>query len=129
MGQRKAHILIIDDDVEIRSLLRSWLESDGYDVAVAADGAEGLEAQRKKPADIAITDIFMPGKEGMETLQELRREFPETKIIVMSAGGRGRRVDYLEVARDLGAARSFTKPFEMSELSAAIFELLKPPRR
>jgi|SRR5215470_1684014 len=124
MSPRKAQILIIDDDAETRSLLRSWLESDGYDVAVAADGAEGLEVQRKKPADIAITDIFMPGKEGMETLHEFHREFPETKLIVMSGGGRGGRVDYLEIARDFGAAKSFTKPFDMSDLSAAILELL-----
>ena len=128
MPSRKPHILVIDDDAEMRLLLRAWLENDGYEVALAADGAEGLEVQRKNPAAIAITDIFMPGKEGMETLHEFRREFPDTKMIVMSGGGgRGRRVvDYLAVARDLGAARVFNKPFEMADLSAAVAELLNP---
>ena len=83
-----ALILIIDDDDQIRRVLRKTLERDGYDVADAPNGKEGIRLYRENPADLVITDIIMPEKEGIETIRELRRDFPEVKIIAISGGGR-----------------------------------------
>ena len=83
-----ARILIIDDDVQILSMLRQTLEREGYEVVEASDGEQGEKLFREKPTDLIITDLIMPEKEGVETIKEIRSEFPETKIIAMSGGGR-----------------------------------------
>jgi DNA-binding response OmpR family regulator len=116
-------VLVIDDDADLRTLIRDYLEYEGYEVATAADGREGLESQRARPADVVVTDIFMPGKEGIQTIAELRRDFPRTKIIAMSGGGELIDVDYLTVARHVGAAMSLKKPFRLEQLAAAMREL------
>jgi two-component system, chemotaxis family, chemotaxis protein CheY len=121
--QARNRVLVIDDDADVRAFLRSLLESEGYEVAAAADGREGLALQRSKPSGIVVTDIFMPGKEGIETIFELHREFPQTKIIVMSGGPSKKGLDYLSVALELGAARSLKKPFAPLELIDAVWEL------
>jgi DNA-binding response OmpR family regulator len=119
----KTRVLVIDDNEDLRELIRDSLEHEGFEVAAAADGERGLESQRGRPAHIVITDIFMPEREGMETLVALRKEFPGAKIIVMSGGGSKQGVDYLSVALQLGAAKSFSKPFDLKALSAAVREL------
>jgi DNA-binding response OmpR family regulator len=98
------------------------LESEGFTVSVAADGEEALRLQRDLPAAVVITDIFMPGKEGIETIFELRKQFPQTKIIVMSGGSRAKGMDYLSVARELGAVKALKKPFAPDELIDAVRE-------
>ncbi len=76
---------------------------------------------------MVITDIFMPEKEGIETIRDLKRQFPQVKIIAMSGGGRKGNFDFLEMAETLGADRSFSKPFERQEMLDAIRELLATP--
>ena len=119
-----ALILIIDDDDQIRRVLRKTLERDGYDVADAPNGKEGIRLYRENPADLVITDIIMPEKEGIETIMDLRREFPEVKIIAMSGGGRIGPEDYLHMAKGLGAQRTLTKPLERDELLRVVRELI-----
>ena len=119
-----ALILIIDDDDQIRRVLRKTLERDGYDVADAPNGKEGIRLYRENPADLVITDIIMPEKEGIETIMDLRREFPEVKIIAMSGGGRIGPEDYLNMAKGLGAQRTLTKPLERDELLKMVMELI-----
>ena len=80
-------ILIIDDERQIRELLRDILEDAGYDVAEAADGQEAIKIQRGEPADLIITDLIMPEKEGIETIRELKQSYPDVRIIAMSGGG------------------------------------------
>jgi DNA-binding response OmpR family regulator len=117
-------VLVIDDNPDLRNSLQALLESDGFEVAVAADGDEGLAIQAQFRAEVVVTDIFMPGKEGMETLFALREQFPRTSIIVMSGGSRSARsMDYLGVARELGAAKTLAKPFQSRELIDAVREL------
>jgi DNA-binding NtrC family response regulator len=123
MTLKKKHVLVIDDDDDVRSFLQSLLESEGFEVSAAADGREGLECQRRNPAHVVLTDIFMPGKEGIETIYELRKEFPDAGIIVMSGGGSIRGVDYLSVAKHIGAARSLNKPFDPEDLLEAVREV------
>jgi DNA-binding response OmpR family regulator len=125
MSVEKTRVLVIDDNADLREMIRDTLEHEGFEVAAAADGALGLESQRNNPAHIIITDIFMPEREGMETLVALRKEFPRAKIIVMSGGGVRKNVDYLRVALELGAAKSFSKPFDLRALVAAVHELAR----
>lgn len=119
-----ATILIIDDDAALREVLRKILAAHGYEVLLAPDGEEGLALQRKRPADLILTDIIMPGKEGLETIRELRKEHPRVKIIAMSGGGTLRPADYLPAARQFGADRTLTKPFENDALLAVVREVL-----
>lgn len=117
-------ILIIDDDVQILNMLRQILEREGYEVVSAINGNEGIRLYREKPTDLIITDLIMPEKEGIETITELRRDFPDVKIIAISGGGRIAPEVYLRMARSLGALRTFTKPIERKEIIETVQELL-----
>jgi DNA-binding response OmpR family regulator len=117
-------ILVIDDDDQIRDMLREMLERAGYEVVLAADGDEGLRLFRERRADLVITDVVMPNKEGIEMIMELRVEFPKVKIIAISGGGRLGPETYLDLAEGFGAMRVFSKPFRLNELLAAVRELL-----
>lgn len=119
------NILIIDDDNQFRTMLRKMVERNGYEVIEASDGKEGIKLYRKNPTDLIITDLIMPDKDGIETIQELRKDFPDVKIIAISGGGRLGPHDYLHLAKMLGAQRTLTKPIELDELLKAIEELLK----
>ena len=123
-----ARILVIDDDLQIREMLMQFFERDGYEVSVAPNGQAALELHRRIPADLIITDIFMPEKEGLETIMEFRRDFPAVKIIGISGGGRTERMgaeEYLKIATVLGAHKTFSKPFELAKLLEAVRELLQ----
>ncbi len=117
-------ILIIDDDTQFRQMLRQTLERAEYEVVEAPDGNEGIKLFRDGPTDLAITDIIMPEKEGLETIIELKREFTDVKIIAISGGGRLETKGYLNSTKRLKVARTFEKPFDREELLEAIQELL-----
>jgi CheY-like chemotaxis protein len=118
-------ILVIDDDVQMRQMLKQMLERQGYEVVVAADGKEGMMLYRQEATDLIITDIIMPNKEGVETIIELRHDFPDVKIIAMSGGSRALDAqDCLTYVKCLGASCVFSKPFERMELLEAIQGLL-----
>jgi CheY-like chemotaxis protein len=119
-------ILVIDDDEQMRALLRDILERAGYEVTEAQHGLEGLRLFRACPADLVVTDLIMPEKEGVETILELRAEFPEVPIIAVSGGGRNGPRDYLEIAARLGARRTVAKPFTRQEILAAVQQSLMP---
>ena len=118
-----ARILVIDDDPQLRSLLRRCFERRNHEVIEASDGNMGLEVYRSEGADVIITDLIMPGKEGMETIMELRRDFPDSKIIAISGGGRVAPQSYLQLAKGIGASRAFSKPFDLDQILAAVEEL------
>ena len=118
-----ARILIIDDDIQFRSMLRQVLEREGYKVVDASDGKRGMRLFRQEQPDLVITDLIMPEKEGIETIIDLRRDFPEVKIIAVSGGGRIGPENYLHMAKDLGAQYTFAKPFDRKEILRAVREL------
>ena len=118
-------ILVIDDDIEITKMLRRHLETDGYDVAVLPDGNAALKLHRTDPVDLIITDIIMPGKDGLEIIMEFRRDFPGLKIIAISGGGRIEATEYLKIAKALGAVETLSKPFDLTEMSRVVRELVK----
>ncbi len=118
-------ILVVDDDSQIREMLRQMLQNEGYDVVDAADGKEALKRQQEDPADLIITDLIMPEKEGIETIRDLKKEFPDIRIIAMSGGGVVGPEAYLKIARSLGAKKTFVKPIERKKLLAGIREVLE----
>ncbi len=118
-------ILIIDDETQIRSMVRLILEREGYVVAEAPDGVEGIRLFRQKPADLIITDLIMPNKDGIGMMIELKKEFPDAKIIAMSGGGLNRPEGYLRGAKKLGAVHTLAKPINRQELLRVVKDTLK----
>jgi CheY-like chemotaxis protein len=120
-----ARILIVDDDQGTRDALRRLFEISGHEVAEAMNGLEGLESYRQNPADVVITDLHMPGRDGLEMTSELTREFPDAKVIAISGMGEKHDFDFGRAAEAMGAVRLISKPFDMQELKEAVEELLK----
>lgn len=116
-------ILVIDDDIQVCMMLERFLTRKGYDVDVAHDGNQGLAKFSRTETSLVITDLVMPEKEGIETVMELRSKSPDVKIIAISGGGRVGPESYLEIARELGAQRTFEKPVDFDELLGAVQEL------
>lgn len=126
-----ARVLLIDDDELVLAMLQSALLAAGHEVITAGDGDQGLRALRRQPVDIIVTDIIMPGKEGIETIIEVRRLSPTIPIIAMSGGGLHAGRLYLEAAARLGATRTLSKPFSpkklLQEIEACLREGLGSP--
>jgi DNA-binding response OmpR family regulator len=122
---RESYILVADDDEGIREALTFALRTAGHKTVAVSDGIAALSASRQFPIKLAIIDLIMPKKEGIETILELRRERPDLAIIAISGGGCGSPEDYLNVAKKLGAVRTLTKPFTARELFAQVIEVLK----
>ncbi len=117
-------VLIAEDDEGVRTVIRHWLEKAGYDVTEATDGDVALRALRAAPYDVAIVDILMPEKDGLETIMCMRREMPDAKVIAIS--GRENLL-FLNDARGLGADRTLTKPFTPQQLLDTVTEVLNMP--
>jgi DNA-binding NtrC family response regulator len=115
-----ALILVIDDDDSTRGMLRRLMERDGHEVVDAPNGKLGLRLYQERRADVVITDILMPEKEGIATILDLRKLFPDAKIIAISGQGRQGRLDYLDVAEELGAVASFVKPIDTRRLRETV---------
>ncbi len=119
-----ARVLVVDDDPMICESLDFFLSNDGHDVDTATNGSAALDNLRARPADIAIVDLFMPVKEGFETIRELKRRFPKTCVIAMSGGSRYSGTDWLNMAVKLGADQALQKPMESERLRESIAQCL-----
>src|SRR5467141_4027920 len=120
-----ARILVIDDQEPIRRVVRRALEQDGHEVFDASDGELGMEILESQSFEIVITDIFMPGQDGIVTLREIRKRFPSLKVIVMSGGDSTGTLDLRQDAEFLGAVRSLQKPFTAREIADLVRSVLK----
>lgn len=118
-------ILVIDDEVQIRSMLKKMLEREGFNVIVASDGKEGMNLFDKEPADLVITDLIMPEKDGIEIIRELKKKSPDVPIIAMSGGGQASPDLYLTIAKALGAHAILEKPVENEIILKAVKKALK----
>ncbi|HLJ20796.1 MAG TPA: response regulator [Stellaceae bacterium] len=120
-----ANILVIDDDEAMRRFVALALGRQGHAVAEAADGAEALKIMGERAIDLVITDLLMPETDGIETIMELRRLYPATKIIAISGGGEYQSgKGFLRAAESLGADRTLMKPFQFQQLLPAVQALL-----
>lgn len=118
-------ILIIDDEPLLRRTLYDMLSREGYAVQEAPDGRAGLQQWRNHPADLVLIDIFMPVKDGIEVVREMKRLAPQTKLVVMTGGGEHQFMDMAPAAVILGADRWIQKPFSRQDLLALIRPLLQ----
>lgn len=106
-------ILVADDDPEIRGLIRSALESEGYKVHAVGNGKEAIAVLKQTPVSLILTDLAMPELDGIETIGEIRKDYPDLKIIAMSGKFAG---SVLNAARFLGANAILSKPLDVDEL-------------
>jgi CheY-like chemotaxis protein len=114
-------VLVVDDEDQVRQLIRESLEQAGYAVQEARDGKEGLDQYRKQAADVVIMDVMMPDQDGLESILILRREFPAARVIAITGGSDMIGIlNFLDVAKMMGARRTLQKPFELHALLDAV---------
>lgn len=117
-------ILVVDDEPQVRKMLKKFFEREGFEVSEAGDGKEGLKKYHENPFDLVIMDIVMPEKEGIETIRELKSNYPDVKIIAISGGGKGSPEGYLDMAKILGAIHTFAKPVMPDQLLKTVKDVL-----
>ena len=123
-----SRILVIDDDKFVRTSIRAVLEGAGYEVSDASDAEAGIGLQRSNPFDVAIVDLIMPNKEGLETIRELNSDFPNLPIIAISGGGEIVRKNFFQAAELFGAKLTLEKPFDGDDLLGALKDALELAR-
>jgi len=120
----RARILVVDDNASVRRSLAALLTRTGHEVIQAANGLEASRVWREVELDLVILDLFMPEKDGIETMVELRAFVPGIPIIVMSGGAYGSQMDMLSAAELLGASLTIQKPFTLEEMLEAVRKAL-----
>ena len=120
-----AKVLLVDDDPRIRALLTDMLSERGYHVAEAIDGNAGLEALGRETFDLVVLDILMPGREGLETIREIRKKWAALPVLAISGGSLYGGYDFLQMASDFGASDTMAKPFLDNEFIARVDSLLE----
>ena len=115
-----ARILIIDDNPDMRVVLRAMLETEDHEIVEADNGAAGVDLYVQNPTDLVITDIMMPGQDGIETLLSLKADYPDIRIIVIS----GEEQAFLSTVKEFGARAVLPKPFRVNELLNTVREAL-----
>lgn len=123
-------ILVVDDDNQVRGVIREYLTRCGYDVIDAPDGNRALELMDERHVDVVVCDIFMPRREGLSTMSEIRRRNPNAKIVVMSGGRQNEQaLLILELGKQFGATAGLQKPFQLEILGETIERLLGRGRK
>ncbi len=124
-----AKILVVDDELQIRVMLKHMLEQDQHEVIEAANGSDGSRLYREAQPDLIITDLVMPEKNGIDMLLELKKEFPAVCVLAISGGGGiTGSFDYLPIAKLVGASDVLRKPFGVQELREAVHKALDEAR-
>jgi DNA-binding response OmpR family regulator len=119
-----ARVLVVDDDVGLRRMVSRVLIDAGHQVTEAEDGVSGLRRFHAENPDIVIVDIVMPEKDGIQTIQEIKRIGSTAGLIAISGGGVGDGALYLTIAKELGADVALQKPFRQEELVTAVDRVL-----
>ena len=120
-----AKILVIDDEPQMRDMLKQLLQLDGHHVTLASNGDEGIACFNKSQPDLVITDILMPYKDGIELVIEIRRIDTETPIIATSGGRRSLSASFnLDSSLLVGANTMLPKPFTRAQLQASVKKCL-----
>lgn len=117
-------ILVVEDDVELREMLKVSLLRRDFSVFEASNGKEAIMQFKPSLTDIVITDIIMPEEDGLKAIMKIKELKPSVKIIAISGGGKAGPGNYLNLAKALGANAIFSKPFPINDLISKIEELL-----
>jgi len=117
------NILVIDDNLMMRKLIKNLFHEENFEIKEAANGIEGLEFVKDHPVDLIITDLIMPKMEGIELIMNIRRDFPDIKIIAISGG----KPYYLYLAKKLGINGIFTKPLNHQVFLNAVKKVIQFP--
>ena len=120
-------ILVADDDQDVRTTLPIALEADGYAVEAVSNGERAMQAHQKRPADVLITDLFMPEPDGFETMKHFRARNPGMLILAISGWQPGQTADHLAVALAAGADAILRKPFTRRELLDKLQDFVLEP--
>ncbi|MDF1560470.1 MAG: response regulator [Bacteroidales bacterium] len=119
-----AGVLIVEDDADLREMLRDALEKRKFTVITAANGREAIARFRPSVIDLVVTDLLMPEEDGLMVIMKIRELKPSVKMIAISGGGKAGPGSYLLMASTLGADHVFSKPFLPSELLQKVREIL-----
>ena len=123
-----ACILVIDDDGISRAILRDILERAGHEVVEAADSENGVRLFRENPADLVVTDLFMPRRGGLEVIGELTLDYPGVRIIAVTGVSLEDKSDLFDLVTQCGSLRTFEKPVDPEALQEAVDEILSEDR-
>jgi len=114
-------ILVVDDETDIRHLVRQWLVTAGHTVVAVGSGSEAIQAMQQGHFDLVVTDVLMPDGDGVDLITEIRKTLPTVRIVAISGGGRYTEgSDYLELAKAIGAHAAVLKPFTLAQLQQGI---------
>nr|MDA8122590.1 response regulator [Deltaproteobacteria bacterium] len=119
--EKKVNIMVVDDEEIVRSSLTSWLEEDGYDVEAVESGKKALERLPAKSWNLMLVDLKMPGMDGLQLMEEVRKTHPEMLVIIMTAYA---TVDTAVKAMKQGAYDYFVKPFNPDDISITIRKIV-----
>jgi two-component system cell cycle sensor histidine kinase/response regulator CckA len=119
---KPCRVLLVDDEACVRELLRETLTAAGYEVVLCENGAKAIARLAEEPMDLLITDLVMPGQEGIETIAQARREYPQLKILAISGFSGG---EYLRMAKVLGANETLAKPLDLTLLTERVRALTR----
>jgi CheY-like chemotaxis protein len=121
-----ACILIVEDDRDLREMLKTSLLKRKFTILEASDGKEALARFKPALTDLVITDLIMPDEDGLKVIMKIKEIKPSIKVIAISGGGKAGPGNYLNLAKALGADEVFSKPFSVHDLFNKIDELLGP---
>ncbi|WP_342600117.1 response regulator [Psychrobacillus sp. FSL H8-0483] len=116
------HILIVDDQLGIRMLLKEVFSQEGYEVSLASNGFEALEIVNEREIGGVLLDMKIPGMDGIQILTKLKISHPDLPVMMMTAYG---ELNLIQEAMNLGASHYFTKPFDIFEVRDAVNNLIK----
>lgn len=124
-----ANVVLVEDVVALQQNLTILLTRNGHVVRAAANGHEALRLVAEQTPDLLVTDLFMPEKDGIETIREIRRLHPQLRMIAMSGGIRGDQDVFLQMAQRLGVNATISKPFSIQDFQATVEKVLNEPSR
>lgn len=120
-----ARILVVDDEENMRFMIREMLEEDSHEVTEASSGKEAITEFRRTPVDLVITDLVMPDKNGLDLIMDIKQDYPSVAILAISGGGGvNGRFDYIPIAELIGASSVMRKPFKLADLRDKVNSML-----
>ncbi len=122
-----AHVLVVDDDADVRNVVRRVVTKLGHRVWDVSDGQEALRLLETSAMDLIISDVYMADMDGMELLVRIRQLDLDVPVVVISGGGFRSKKEVLEMATACGAVATLDKPFTVEALRKTLEPLLPPP--